>query len=356
MEKPTPYSQLKVFAHTEKIKSLLENKVTAPVYVRIKPTNFCNQKCFYCSYSDIDEATNKEAVFTDFIEWEILEKSLDSLAKLGTKAITFSGGGDPLCYGNIEQAFKKVLENKMDLSIITNGVLMTESKIEYLKSAKWVRISLDAGTKETYSKIRSVDQKSFDKIIENIKILRRQTNDCEIGINYVIHEMNYDEIYTLAEIAKSIGCNHVKYAARILNEGFEDYHGKMKQSVMQSIEKAKSDFESSSFRIISKYEDDFENDKTNIRSYETCYVKEFTCVIAADSKVYFCHDTAYKENFAIGSLKDQTFEDIWFSDGKIKRYTDFNCKNECVGHCVYDERNLLLNSLLSLDKNHINFI
>ena len=50
--KSTVYSGLKVLYHTEKIEDLKQEKRTAPVYIRIKPTNVCNQRCYYCVYAD----------------------------------------------------------------------------------------------------------------------------------------------------------------------------------------------------------------------------------------------------------------------------------------------------------------
>ena len=48
--KATPYSNLKIFDHIDKLnEAVKENKRVAPIYIRIKPTNNCNHKCYYCS-------------------------------------------------------------------------------------------------------------------------------------------------------------------------------------------------------------------------------------------------------------------------------------------------------------------
>ena len=42
----------------------------------------------------------------------------------GVKAVTFSGGGEPLVYPYITETMEKVLDAGIDLSIITNGSML----------------------------------------------------------------------------------------------------------------------------------------------------------------------------------------------------------------------------------------
>ena len=58
----------------------------------------------------------------------------------------------------------------------------------------------------------------------------------------------------------------------------------------------------------------------------------------------------------VGDLKGRSFKELWFSKETEKRYQEFNAKKECNHHCIYDDRNELLNTYFSLDKNHVNFI
>lgn len=356
MSSSAAYSNAKIFHHPEKLKALIDGERTAPIYIRIKPTNVCNMKCFYCSYSDIDVATNKEANFNDFIEWDVMERFLNDISDLGVKAVTYSGGGDPLCYKYIKEALSLTLEKSIDLSMITNGLTMNEGVRQYLKDAKWVRISLDAANGESYSKIRNTPLDSFDKIFNNIAELRKLTADTEIGINYVIHHMNYDQIYDIAKKSSEAGCNHIKFAARILTHGLEEYHKDYYDIAVEQLKRATTDFADNSFQIVNKYEADFEFDKHNRRLYNNCPMKEITCIIGADSNVYYCHDKAYKLDSVIGSIKDVSFKELWFSKKVTEMFKNFDAAKKCNGHCVYDERNILLNSIIDMDKKHINFI
>ena len=39
------YEESKLAFHKEKLESFKKGKITAPVYVRLKPTNYCNHHC-----------------------------------------------------------------------------------------------------------------------------------------------------------------------------------------------------------------------------------------------------------------------------------------------------------------------
>lgn len=152
-----------------------------------------------------------------------------------------------------------------------------------------------------------------------------------------------------------MGVNHIKYAARVTKDLFE-YHEPFKQSVIEQIHRAKEELEGEGFRVIDKYAGDFDSALVFHRCYGKCYINQIFTVIAADSKVYFCHDKAYVKEGVVGDLKEQSFKELWFSEETKKRYQEFDPMKECDHHCVYDDRNELLNTFYSLDKNHVNFI
>ena len=159
----------------------------------------------------------------------------------------------------------------------------------------------------------------------------------------------------MAKMVKELGVNHIKYTARVTKDLFK-YHEPFKQNVIDQIRCAKKELESEKFRVINKYESDFDSVLVFHRCYERCYINRIFTVIAADSKVYFCHDKAYVKEGIVGDLTTKSFKNLWFSEETIKRYREFNPQERCNHHCVYDDRNELLNLFYSLDKNHINFI
>ena len=354
--KATPYSSLKIFAHPEKLTAVKNGERTAPIYIRIKPTNVCNHRCYYCSYADDQLGLRDNVNPREQIAWEKMVEILNDLGELGVKAVTFSGGGEPLVYPKITTAMELVLEKGIDLSIITNGQLLNSERAEILTRSKWVRISMDSARRDTYARIRGIATESFDKVCENIsRFAGLKQPGCELGINFVINHENAAEVYQVAKLVSDLGVNHIKYTARVTKD-LDQYHEQFKQQAIEQIHRAVVDFVRPGFSIINKYEEDFESCAVFHRPYSRCVIKDLFTVIAADSKVYFCHDKAYVTSGIVGDLTQMSFKELWFSEGVKQRYQSFDATKECCHHCVYDDRNILLNNFLSLNQNHINFI
>lgn len=355
MEKATPYSNLKIFAHAKELEQIGKSERIAPIYIRIKPTNYCNHRCYYCSYADsalgLRDSVNKQ----DQIPREKMQEIIGDLRDMKVKAVTFSGGGEPLVYPYIAETMQGILDAGIDLSIITNGQLLKDERAEILTKAKWVRISFDSANAETYAKVRKIPESAFDEVCGNIRHFADIKGDgCELGVNFVINHENADQVYDMAKMVRDLGVNHIKFTARVTKDLFE-YHEPFKASVIEQIHKAE-ELTGDGFRVINKYEGDFDSALIFHRSYEKCYINRIFCVIAADSKVYFCHDKAYVASGVVGDLSDRSFKDLWYDPGVIKRYEQFDPCKECDHHCVYDDRNELLNTFFSLDRKHINFI
>lgn len=356
--KETPYSNLKIFHHGDILKKIENGERVAPLYIRIKPTNVCNQNCYYCHYKnpylDLDEYNPK-----DFIPQEKMLEAIGDMAEIGVKAVTFSGGGEPLIYPYIEETMQMVINKGIDLSIITNGTLLEGEKAKLLAQAKWVRISLDAATEATYQAIRGVNQGMFTKLCANIAAFAKIKNsNCELGINFVVGKENCAEVYENAKLMKSLGVNHIKYSPQMSNDT-ESYHHDFKKEVIAQINRAKLDFEDQQFRIIDLYTSDMERmEELDLfaRAYDKCYVQEFLCILAANSKIYTCQDKAYLSSGVISDITKSSFRTAWFSDAVTKKFADFSAQKICPHHCVHDDRNALLNKYFGIEKNHINFI
>ena len=351
----TPYSNLKIFHHFDTLSKLKNGERCNPLYIRIKPTNICNHNCYYCHYKN-PYLTLDEYNPTDYIPHDKMMEIIDDMGEMGVKAVTFSGGGEPLVYQYIEESMEKVLELGIDLSIITNGSMLNGRKAEILAHAKWVRISIDSIIPENYAKNRGISERALGDLLRNIEEFSKIKDDnCEFGVNFVVGKENYKEIEELAVTMKKLGVNHVKFAPLISNDT-EEYHKDIKDEVIATLGRLSEELNSDRFKIIDLYTSDFDNYEVFKRTYSKCPMKEFICIVAANSKVYYCQDKAYLSDGCVCDLKEQSFMDGWNSEYVIQKFKEFDAKTMCGQHCVHDSRNELINSWLDMDMNHVNFI
>ncbi|MCX6746802.1 MAG: radical SAM protein [Candidatus Pacearchaeota archaeon] len=355
------YGSLKIFWHPDKLRSLLEGKITAPIYVRIKPTNKCDHHCYYCSYDPkVKTILSQRFKRNDEIPKEKMMEILSDFRDMGVKAVTFSGGGEPLIYPHISETLQKTLDYGINLSIITNGQNLNQERAEILTQAKWVRVSLDSSDPETFKEIRRVPTQRFHELISNLRNFARIKNPkCEFGINFVVNEKNFRTVYDSINLFKEIGLNHVKVTPTVYPlsaSDFFEYHKTMLDSVMRQIEKARKDFSSKDFTVYDTYENDFSVANVFERSYASCPIMQTVPVIGADSTVYFCHDKTYSNNGMLGSLKDRSFKDLWFSEEAAKIFKTFNPQEGCKHHCTNDLRNKLIIDTMACYGEHVNFI
>lgn len=352
------YSYIKIFKHIDKLNDIKNGNITAPIALRIKPTNKCNHRCFYCPYL-FERSSEYEKGFIynpkDEIPQDIFKGLIRDIIDMKVKSITLSGGGEPLLYKDIETHIQPLFDNDVDVAVITNGSKLDGKRAEVLASCKWVRVSIDSCDGSTYNKIRNVPKEQFDTVCNNIKHFSEIKNkDCELGINYVINHLNYKSIFESTILFKKLGVNHMKFYPSVVLDT-QNYHKDL-VGVSANIAKVKNYLEDEHFKIIDLYDDGLETNIHNERTYSKCPIQQIIPVIAGDSSLYVCHDKAYVSDGKIGSLKDKTFKELWFSDATKEYFNNFDAKKLCRQHCAYDQRNLIINEYLSLNDSNINYI
>ncbi|MCX7049949.1 MAG: radical SAM protein [Candidatus Sumerlaeota bacterium] len=351
------YSGQKIFWHGEKLRALAEGRVSAPIYVRVKPTNRCNHRCYYCSYQEDKRlVTAQQMNPKDEIPFEKMCEILEDFRDIGVKAVTYSGGGEPLIYPRIEEILRRTLDCKIDLSVITNGSRLDGAISDALAHAHWVRVSLDSVDAANYAKIRQVSEKELPKILGNLRrFAAMKRPECELGVNFVIGESNAHEVYEACRVIRDTGANHIKLTARNTPDFHKD-HEPFKARVLEQIARAKAELPTPEFRIHSVYEEDFIFAGVYERRYCNCAIMEIVPVIGADQKVYFCHDKTYTKKGEIGDIATQSFKQLWFSERTRDCFKTFDARVECRHHCTYDARNMAINEFLKSWSEHINFI
>lgn len=358
------YSPFKIVAHPEKLRSLAEGRVTAPVYVRVKPTNVCNHGCFYCSYGSDDPSSegtfsgmHRDIKYKDRIPQEKMAEILQDFSDMGVRAVTFSGGGEPLTYGPIVWTLERTLELGIDLSMITNGQRLTGRPAELLGQAHWIRVSMDYCDPETFRKSRDRGLRQFDEVVENVRrFAKSKSPNCSLGVNYVVQEHNYGVVFRSLEFLRDLGVDTVKVAP-VWSPDSEAFHKSVRQEVTDQIKEAEIKLTGETFEISDAYTGYFNGAGSAERSYSSCPWMQVLPVIAADQGVYACHNKAYDPEGFVGSIAKQSFRELWFSEETANLFRRFDPRERCKHECAADTRNKLIHQFIAaMDPRVANFV
>ena len=124
-------------------KSLLDE---FPLFFEWEITNECNSKCVHCY-------NNSGRKLSDELNNSELDKVVEELCKRKPIKVDFIGG-EPLLHPGLFKIARKLKKHGISLGVITNGSLLSDSKIKEMKELfSMIQISLD-GNKTSNSKIR----------------------------------------------------------------------------------------------------------------------------------------------------------------------------------------------------------
>lgn len=346
------YSQYKIVWFKDKMESFLSGKIEAPIYVRIKPTNRCMHRCYFCIYEPGFSGMHETFKKAEQLPKEKLIEIVNDLKQIGTKAVTFSGGGEPLFHPDIVEILNEVNRIGLDNSIITNGQLLSGDKAMALENAKWVRISMDYYDAPSFEKSRRAPMKSVFEIYKNIKDFAKIKNkNCDLTVNFIVTNDNYTHLFEVAKTLKELGIENIRFAPIWVSD-FKSYHDRLKDKVLPQIEQAREVLNDENFTVYDSYNIDFQAQK---RPLNRCYMMQILPVIGADGNVYSCHNKAYDKYGLIGSIKNQKFSQMWFSPETKSVFENLNPVRHCSDHqCAADAKNILINELLQAkDDNFI---
>lgn len=172
------------------------NKV--PLFGCFELSPVCNFSCKMCyvrkTYSQIKQEGK------DIIDWKQWLALAKECKKAGTLYILLSGG-EPFLYPHFKELYTSLHEMGFVLSINSNGTMIDEETIEWLKKVapSRINITLYGSSRETYSRLCG-NPDGYDKAIKAILMLK------ETGIPVVINASmipeNSDDMKSIIEFGK----------------------------------------------------------------------------------------------------------------------------------------------------------
>lgn len=151
--------------------------------VYISHWTYCNSKCVYCFATEHPEEFHNDRTYSvlpmlkDMIRKKILKPGGD---------ISF-GGGEPTILTEFDDIIKLLLDKKFfNLRIHTSGIRYSKILEKGIKEGKInVVVSTDAGSEETYEKIKRVRQ--YNEVRENIRKYAKVQRNKTIKVTKEVH-------------------------------------------------------------------------------------------------------------------------------------------------------------------------
>ena len=276
-----------------------------PIHIQWIPTNSCNLNCPQCSCAQRDKSLCMNLAESYGV--------IANFASMGTKAVTITGGGEPLTHPYIEGMIHDFWFHGIKIGLVTNGLLLNKLSKETLERITWCRIS-------------SMDHRTFDDSYQ--EILRRAIDSSvDWAFSHVVSaEPNIPLIKNLVNFANHNAFTHVRLVADLLDVNSVDTTFTVIREALQDIDD----------KIIYQ-------PRNNPVCCTECMIGYVKPLVAPDFRMYLCCGVQYAlkeqaldlpDELCMGSAKDL--------DLVYKTIRPFRTK--CVS-CYYTGYNNILNSL-----------
>ncbi len=347
------FSQEKILHHLDRVVEWQQSGASRPITYELDLTNICNSRCSFC-FGFSGAVSDKS--FMTLVEAKNIIKQISDM---GGKGLNFTGGGEPLCSSSTIEAVRYAKKCKLDVGFITNGILITPENAQILVDCcTWIRVSLDAGSRETYEITHGLNSNTFDQVKNNIALLVRckksSGSKVTIGTGFITFPAVKGDMIKFVKLSKKLKVDYAQF--RPLLKKFEQKEINMvpDKNILKIIDRCKT-LASPGFSVVSslhKY-NAMRNDSVN-RNYSVCNGHHFAAVIAADRKMYLCCHMRGMKKYCIGDLATHTLSQIWKSSRRRQVYKQIDF-SDCPLLCRCDGFNKILWHM-EKKQDHINFL
>jgi radical SAM protein with 4Fe4S-binding SPASM domain len=348
----------KLLWHLDRVMEWQRERLICPIYVEVSPVSFCNHKCIFCG---IDFAMAKGVR----LETKNFCKKLKEMGKMGLRSIMFAGEGEPLLHEDLPLFIKTAKMSGIDVSLTTNG---TKGNYELWKKIlpylTWVRFSVDAGTKEVYTKVHNVPAAFFDRTLnsikEAIKVKRKDKLPVTIGVQFLMIKENLCDIENAVQVFSCLGVDYLSLKPYSLHPQMikrkdtvytEETMRYVKEIVGRYKGKRKTDliFREEAMRIYMERQ----------KKFSHCRALPFWGYISSKGDFYTCSVFINDKRFKAGNIYNDNIGKIFYGRRRKKSVQygegDLRIADECRLNC----RMARINEFLEFSENkpeHVNFI
>lgn len=346
----------KLLYHPHRVSDWVRGADVYPIYMEISPTSACNHRCVFCALDFIGYPKNH-------LETRRLKEVVSEIGRLGVKSIMYAGEGEPFMHNDMVEIIRHTHASGIDVAVTTNAVLMKPDLCErILDVTEWIKVSCNAGSAATYSKIHRAASADFDVMVANleqaVKIKSRRGYACTLGVQILLLPENENEVETLALTARDLGLDYLvvkpfSQHPRSRNARYKDIAYDAYAGLAENLEKLNTPDFNVVFRLDAMRRWDAKD-----KPYGRCLALPFWSYLDAVGNVWGCSVFIEDDRFRYGNIYEQTFREIW--EGEKRRTSMQFVKDaldpaDCRVNCRMDAINRYLWGLRH-PPPHVNFI
>jgi MoaA/NifB/PqqE/SkfB family radical SAM enzyme len=355
------YSPDKAAAHPDRLKILREGGNPYPVHLHLIISDLCNLDCPGCAYRMSGYTSNQlfrgehgERNPNRMLDTLTVRQVLSDCASMGTKAVEFTGGGEPTVHPDARDLIEYAQNLALDTALITNGLLLGKRDLFTVAARTvWTRISIDAATEQVYGAVRpglgGSHGENLRMVLRNMETLRNVRDTAKtpmtLGAGFVVQRENWHELYEAVRLYREWGADNVRISGLFTPAG-DQYHLSHYEAARDLEARAIRDFDSDGFRVYGRFAEKV-GDLHGPPDYPTCHYQRFTTYIGGDGAVYRCCVTSYNRQGFLGKLSDfqGSLRSLW-DDTVIRARLDHFDARTCE-RCQFNDRNRAIARLIA---------
>ena len=301
---------LKMILDKDLVKSA-QKGIILPLHAQFIPTNKCNMNCKFCSCSERDKELE--------MSLEDAKKIINILKEQGCKAVTITGGGEPLMHPDIDEMIDLFHKKGIKIGFVSNGLLLDKINSKTLNKVTWCRIS-------------NGDDRTLNKTYEeNLHKAVTNAPDVDWAFSHVVSKSpNSEEIIRIIEFANKHHFTHVRLVSDLFEPekiDMEELHRQISTEVDTKL-------------VI------FQGRKEYRRGGD-CYICYLKPLIGPDCKIYACCGVQYALANPSRDLPEELCLGSAFDLKNIIKNSSKPLDGSICVKCYYMNYNGILKSMIS---------
>lgn len=309
----------------------IDEELLGPVAVEFHWTSFCNYSCVHCSYGSRRQMRSK-------LTRNVIEATINDLLHLKTRAVYLSGGGEPTTIKAWDKYAWKLINNGIQVALITNGVCLSESHRKLLEHINYIAVSVYSSDMNEYRSITGGD--FFRKQFKLPSIIGRE-NESVIGARCVLNGINYKRVVSIYEKVMESGYDYIIFIPAVDYEDNEvslrkDEALLLRDILDENIERfdlSRTNVDRLRVRGVAHYKTGNYLENLSVVPTECKAIAiRGNAFINYDGGVYLCQPHIGDIRYCIGNVNETRFVELWNSGRHNEVVTTLH-EQFCQGLC-----------------------